>query len=39
MDIVIEMKKSYWTHFNEELYKAYLKAKVVKMDSADIKTK
>lgn len=31
MDIVIEMQKSFWTNFNEELYKKYLQAKIQKM--------
>lgn len=35
MDIVIEMQKSFWTNFNEELYREYLKAKINKMDSVD----
>lgn len=35
MDIVIEMQKSFWTNFNEELYKKYLKAKIDIMQSAD----
>lgn len=35
MDIVIEMQKMYWTHFNEELYREYLKAEIKKMESAD----
>lgn len=28
MDIVLEMKKDYWSHFNEDLYSRYLKAKI-----------
>lgn len=28
MDIIIEMQKNYWTNFNDELYKKYLKAKI-----------
>jgi hypothetical protein len=35
MDIVLEIQKMYWTNFNEELYKKYLKAKIEIMQSAD----
>ncbi len=28
MDILIEMKKSFWDNFNSELYKKYLQAKL-----------
>jgi len=31
MDIIIELQKSFWTNFNEELYKKYLKAKIERM--------
>lgn len=31
MDIIIELQKAFWTNFNEELYKKYLKAKIEKM--------
>jgi hypothetical protein len=31
MDIIIELRKSFWTNFNEDLYKKYLKAKIDKM--------
>ena len=31
MDIIIELQKSFWTNFNEELYKKYLQAKIQKM--------
>lgn len=35
MDIVLEIQKMYWTNFNEELYREYLKAKIKKMDLVD----
>lgn len=31
MDIIIELQKSFWTNFNEELYKKYLQAKIERM--------